>query len=198
MKIYDISQEVFGCVVYPGDESPEKREVCKISNGDGYNLTCFSMCAHNGTHVDAPCHFIDNGISVDKIPLEKLIGNCYVTEFSGIMTAKDALNILSNADEYGQEGKIRLLFKGDAVITADAATVFSENGICLIGTESQSVGEINSPAQVHRILLDKEIVLLEGIRLSHVSTGIYLLNAAPICLGGTDGAPCRAILIEMH
>ena len=58
MKIYDISQEVFSCCVYPGDPKPEKKTLWATEKGDLYNLTAFSMCAHNGTHIDAPFHFL--------------------------------------------------------------------------------------------------------------------------------------------
>ena len=61
MKIYDISQKVFGCEVYPGDPAPEKKVLKSIQNGEVYNLTAFSMCAHNGTHIDAPFHLLKMG-----------------------------------------------------------------------------------------------------------------------------------------
>ena len=66
----------------------------------------------------------------------------------------------------------------------------------LIGNESQTVGPEDAPMEVHKILLGADVVLLEGIRLSDVPEGVYFLNAAPLCLGGADGAPCRAILAE--
>ena len=69
MKIFDISQEVFGCAVYPGDPKPEKKTMLKISDGAVCNLSAFSMCAHNGTHVDAPLHFIDQAKSIDRVAL---------------------------------------------------------------------------------------------------------------------------------
>ena len=61
MQIYDISQEIFSCQVYPGDPKPEKQTLSAMKNGDLYNLTAFSMCAHNGTHIDAPFHFLPAG-----------------------------------------------------------------------------------------------------------------------------------------
>ena len=61
MKIYDISQEIFSCQVYPGDPEPFKESLGSMENGDLYNLTAFRMCAHNGTHVDAPFHFVKAG-----------------------------------------------------------------------------------------------------------------------------------------
>ena len=74
MKIYDISQEVFSCQVYPGDPAPERKVLGSMSEGELYNLTAFSMCAHNGTHVDAPFHFLKDGKTVDTICLEAFIG----------------------------------------------------------------------------------------------------------------------------
>ncbi|MBO4999029.1 MAG: cyclase, partial [Lachnospira sp.] len=90
-----------------------------------------------------------------------------------------------------------ILIKGKAVVTLEAAEVFAEAGILLLGNESQTVGPEDAPMQVHLKLLGAEVVLLEGIRLQKVTEGVYILNAAPINLGGADGAPCRAILLEM-
>ncbi len=197
MKIYDISQEVFSCVVYPGDTAPSRKEVCRIGRGDLYNLTDFSMCAHNGTHIDAPSHFIAEGKNVEQIDIARLIGACYLTEYNGRMSAYDARHILNEAESFGVEAALRILIKGDVIVSAEAARVFADYGIYLIGIEGQSVGEPTGPMEVHKILLGREVVLLEGARLSDIEEGTYLLNAAPICLGGAEGAPCRAILIEL-
>ena len=78
MKIYDISQEVFSCAVYPGDPQPEKHTLYSTQAGDLYNLTSFAMCAHNGTHVDAPFHFLPGGKTVEDLPLDHFVGACYV------------------------------------------------------------------------------------------------------------------------
>ncbi len=196
MHIYDISQELFSCVVYPGDTKPAMREALRISRGDPYNLTDIALCAHNGTHVDAPFHFLADGKTVEKIPLKKCVGMCYVTTCQGNLTADDAHAILSAARTAHADAWRRILLHGNAVVTAAAATVFAEAGISLIGVESQSVGEAEAPMAVHKILLSEEVVLLEGIRLNDVADGVYLLNAAPLSLGGADGAPCRAILID--
>lgn len=79
MKIYDISQEVFSCSVFPGDPQPQRVVVQSLKNGDICNLTELKMCAHNGTHVDAPYHFLDNGKTIDQMGLEPFVGRCYVT-----------------------------------------------------------------------------------------------------------------------
>lgn len=195
MKIYDISQEVFGCQVYPGDPTSKKRVISSMEKGDLYNLTAFSMCAHNGTHIDAPFHFIKDGKTVDSVSLDTFIGMAYVAEYNGIVSADDATEILEKAKKQNSEAAKRILIKGDAEVSAEAAKVFAESNILLLGNESQTVGPENAPMEVHLILLGAGAVLLEGIRLAEVSEGVYFLNAAPLNLSGADGSPCRAILI---
>ena len=197
MKIYDISQEIFTSQVYPGDPQPQKYAVSSISDGEVCNVTAFSMCAHNGTHIDAPLHFFENGTAIDKIPLEKTVGFCYVACHEGKVSASDATEILSKAKNAHPDCSKRILIKGDAEVTYEAAKMLSQEKIYLIGNESQSVGPCDAPMSVHKELLSNEIVLLEGIRLDGVCEGVYFLNAAPLMLGDSDGSPCRAILIEL-
>ena len=155
------------------------------------NLTAFSMCAHNGTHIDAPFHFLNGGKTVEQLPLSVFVGDCYVARQDGDVTGADAAAILEKAG-----GIPRILIAGKATVTAEAAQVFAASGICLLGNESQTVGPENAPMQVHKILLEKEIALLEGVVLANVPQGQYFLSAAPLQLSGADGAPCRAYLME--
>ena len=198
MKIYDISQEIFGCKVFPGDPTPKKVIINSMKNGDLYNLTEFSMCAHNGTHVDAPFHFFKDGKAIDSIGLESFVGMAYVTEHSGVVSADDASRIIKKAQGQSAEASKRILIKGDAEVSAEAAKIFAKSNILLLGNESQTVGPENAPMEVHQILLSVGTVLLEGIRLTSVPDGVYFLNAAPLNLGNADGAPCRAILIDFE
>ena len=197
MKIYDISQEVFSCAVFPGDPAPQREVMNDMNKGDLYNLTAIHMCAHNGTHVDAPYHFINDGKTIDKVALENFVGFCYVAEHQGVLTAEDAEDMLRRATNCSAEASKRILIKGDAEVSLEAAEVFAKANILLLGNESQTVGPENAPMAVHKVLLGADVVLLEGIRLSEVPEGVYLLNAAPLNLAGADGAPCRAILIDM-
>ena len=197
MKIYDISQEVFGCKVFPGDPSPERIVKMNMSEGALYNLSVISMCVHNGTHVDAPYHFYNNGKTVDEVDIDKFIGYAYVAEHSGNIGKEDAETILRDARNCDERAAERILVKGDAVVTKEAAQVFADAHIKLFGNESQTVGPENAPMEVHLIMLGAEIVLLEGIRLADVPVGAYLLHAAPLNLRGCDGSPCRATLIEL-
>ncbi|MBR3056923.1 MAG: cyclase family protein [Clostridiales bacterium] len=198
MKIYDISQEVFGCEVYPGDPSPEKEIKLRIEDGAVCNLSALHMCAHNGTHVDAPYHFLNDGKKIDEVDLKRFIGYAYVAEHNGNLSASDAQCILEKAKACDKRAAERILVKGDVTVTPEAANVFAQAGILLYGNESQTVGPLMAPMEVHLIMLGAEIVLLEGIRLSEVPEGVYLLHAAPLNLGGAEGAPCRATLIKIE
>ena len=191
MKLYDISQEVFSCAVYPGDPKPEKQVLSATASGDLYNLTAFSMFAHNGTHIDAPFHFLKDGKTVEQMDLEAFVGACFVARHEGNVSATDAQSMLGKAN-----GAARILIAGKATVTEEAAGVFARSGILLLGNEGQTVGPADAPMQVHRILLEQGIALLEGIVLKHVPEGHYFLSAAPLNLAGSDGAPCRAYLME--
>jgi arylformamidase len=149
------------------------------------------MCAHNGTHIDAPFHFLQGGKTVDQMDLGVFVGDCYVARHTGDVSDADARAILAKAD-----GVERILIAGKATVTAEAAAVFAGSGIKLIGNESQTVGPENTPMQVHKILLGQGMALLEGVVLECVPEGRYFLSAAPLNLGGADGAPCRATLIR--
>ena len=191
MKIYDISQEVFSCAVYPGDPKPERQILSSTAAGDLYNLTGFSMCAHNGTHIDAPFHFLEDGKTVEQLDLSIFVGECCLARHQGDVSAQDAEEILKKAP-----GIPRILLGGSLTVTPEAAAVFSAGGICLLGNEGQTVGPEDAPMEVHKLLLGRNIALLEGIVLKDIPEGRYFLSAAPLNLFGSDGAPCRAYLIE--
>ncbi|MBQ9978324.1 MAG: cyclase family protein [Clostridia bacterium] len=194
MRIIDISQEVLSCETYEGDPTPSAERITDMERGELYNLSAFSMCAHNGTHIDAPLHFFEDGRSVDKIPLEYFVGECFVAEEKGVISAEKAQKILKKARKTGADK--RILIKGDVTVAEDGARVFADADILLLGNESQSVGPLDSPMAVHKILLSKNIVLLEGIVLDKAREGRYILSCAPLNLAGFEGSPCRAILIE--
>ncbi|MBQ2999626.1 MAG: cyclase family protein [Clostridia bacterium] len=175
--IYDITQELFGSLTYPGDTTPERIVVRRMEDGELYNLSDIKMCAHNGTHVDAPRHFVRDGKSIDEMDLNACIGTCQV--------CSDIAALLSTESE-------RVLLRGMKELDEDIAQKLLSKNIKLLGIEGQSIGS----ASVHHMLLSHEIVLLEGIRLDGVADGTYFLFAAPMKLGNCDGAPCRAILLD--
>ena len=192
MKVYDISQEVLSCKVFPGDPAPEGHRLMSMSEGDVCNLSALFMCAHNGTHIDAPFHFFNGGKTVDQMEISAFCGYCYVARHDGIVTSDIADHIIDKA--LAQNAQERILIAGAATVSTEAAEVFAAHGVKLVGNESQTVGPEDAPARVHEILLSRDIALLEGIRLEGIKEGKYLLSAAPLNLAGFDGSPCRAVL----
>ena len=195
MKLYDITQELFSCKVYEGDPKPQLQRLLSMEEGGLYNLSALSLCAHNGTHVDAPAHFIKDGKTIEQIPLDSFVGHCSLLRHEGEVSAADAQKMLEKARNFGAAE--RLLIAGDTVVTAEAAAVFAQAKLKLLGNESQSVGPEEAPMAVHKILLEQEIVLLEGVVLTDIPEGRYFLNAAPLNGGSLEGSPCRAWLMEV-
>lgn len=190
MELYDISQESLACRGFKGMVPARMDTLEKISKGDSCNYSVLSQSAHNGTHCDAPCHFIEGGKSIDELPLERFVGKCILIERSGEITASDA----EHDSGLGYE---RILYKGDVTVTREAAMVFAGSEVRLIGNESPTVGPEDAPQEVHRILLGAGIILLEGIRPEKAPAGEYILSAAPVVYRGCDGGPCRAYLMKL-
>lgn len=188
MKLYDITRDLFRTPVYPGDPAPEYERLQAMEEGDICNLSYLKMCVHNGTHMDAPRHFLEEGKSIEELPLEQVMGRCSVLEFDGVLDGITASDMIA-----GKEKKI--LWKGNTVFTEGAAQAFVEHGMELVGVESQTVGPEEDPVPVHRILLGAGMAILEGLYLKEITAGTYFLCAQPLKLEGSDGAPCRAVLI---
>lgn len=189
MKIYDITQEVFTSAVYPGDAVPSYVRSASMDRGDVCNVTVITMCAHNGTHMDAPFHFVQDGKAIDELNLYHCIGDCTLKEFEKQPTEEELREVL-------KKSRKKVILKGPVVITMELAGCILEYGLELIGVESQSVAPLEAPMEVHVELLKNEVVLLEGLKLDQVEEGEYFLIAAPVKLGGSDGAPVRAILLD--
>lgn len=189
MKYYDITQELFSSHVYPGDKAPLYRRISDMANGAVCNITELEMNAHNGTHIDAPRHFIRDGIPIDALPLDTLIGPCTVATFDRPVT-KEALAAIDLT------GVTRLLIRGNVCLDLSGAAYLSEAGIRLIGVEPQSIGPVGAPMAVHVEVLSHGIIALEGLVLTDVPDGEYTLFAAPLKLAGADGSPCRAVLMK--
>ena len=193
MKLLDISRELLSAPVYPGDRAPAVTRVTDVNAGDVATVSELSACLHNGTHLDAPCHFFQNAADVTAYPLDTLCGECFVVEAEGVLTGEDMEKILTR-----RVGIERLLLKGDATLSQSAAFVLCDAGVKLVGVEGTSVAAASETAVVHRKLLAEPIAILENLDLTEANEGWYLLFAAPIKVAGADGAPVRALLVERN
>ena len=195
MKIIDISRDVLNTPAYPGDPETFSTSVKSIKNGDHCNLSDFYTGLHTATHIDAPLHFIDGGESIDKLDLGIFIGDCVVVEAPpGPITG-------AFADEhFPTKNCERLLIKsgGKAHLIESSAYFMSDNGIKLVGTDSDSIGIHENNIVVHKALLGRGTVILEGLDLENVAPGRYFLMAQPLKISGTEASLCRALLVEDH
>ena len=193
--------------VYEGD-APMKFEFLKdMRKGDALTLSAYSLGAHSGTHIDAPMHFVLGGASIDRVPLQPLIGPARVIDIPDGVQAIDAAEL--NRHEW--KGAQRVIFRTRsslrgwmasanfhrdfAYIAPDAAQLLADAGVQLVGIDYISAEQFGAPAPMtHRILLGKGIPIVEGLSLEGVSAGDYDLIVLPIKVGGHEGAPARAIL----
>lgn len=208
MKIYDITVPIGERVpIYEGDPDVKIEAFMSLAAGDAANVSQICCGVHTGTHVDAPNHFIDGTRRVDELEMEKLVGPCRVIEVEQIVTAIEPHHLPE------LNGVERILFKTRnsafwnepekgfrtdfTYITPDAARVLAESGVKLVGIDYLSVEKFGSADHAtHRTLLEKEIVILEGLDLRDVPPGEFELICLPLkYIGGKgDGAPARTIL----
>lgn len=207
MKLYDISltlspQSIRWVTAQPLELIERKR----MSRGDANNSSSVHTSVHAGTHVDAPFHFVPDGMTIESLPLETFIGParvCAVKPGSHI-TAADVAGA-------GLRDETRVLFKtrnstllkvgvydgSFAPFSVDAANALVDLGVKLVGLDYLSAAAANEQVPVHRAFLDHGVILLEGVDLSEVAPGRYELFCPPVKLAGSDGAPCRAVLREL-
>jgi len=210
MRIYDISLSVLpGMPVWPGDPPVELELIESMNDGAHANVSRLSASVHTGTHVDAPHHFLNDGRTVEQLPLDVLTGPCYVAQLPDDMNSITA-ELLDGIPL--AEGTTRLLFgtrnshlwakgvndfQADFVaITEDGAEWLVAHGIRLVGVDYLSVAPYGESTPTHTVLLKAGVVILEGLNLSQVLRGFYDLYCLPLKLAGSDGAPARAILIS--
>jgi len=206
-KIIDISVSLCEVMpVYPGNAGFKMSLVEAIAKGDAANVGAINTGVHNGTHVDAPWHFISDGPTVDKLDPEKLIGAAYVGYLPDLsmVTAQEltALNLpagttrllLRTANSNLWAEGILEFQKDYVALTADAAQWVVDRGIQLIGVDYLSVQRFGDSPTTHQILLGAGIVVVEGLNLSGVQPGAYELICLPLKIAGADGAPARAVL----
>jgi arylformamidase len=207
-RIYDISVPIrSGGLVYPGNPEVEITLQQAVAKGAGANVSSIRFGSHTGTHADAARHFFDDGQSVDRIPLERLIGPALLLSFP------DDLRAISAADlrNHDLKGRTRILLRtrNSALLSQkefvrdytylapDGAQYLVDNGVELVGIDYLSIEQFHSGHHMtHRILLERSVVILEGLDLSVPAPGEYELICLPLRIEGCDGAPARAVLIK--
>ncbi len=208
MHTYDITLTISrDLVVWPNDPPVELERAQKIEDGDTANVTRMNFSAHTGTHIDAPYHFLEDGETVENIPIDLLTGRAYVLhlpdadvitatmlENSSIPPRTKRVLFRTRNSEIWKSTK-RTFLKSYVAVAADAAQYLVDRGVKLVGVDYLSIAPFTDIAPTHNILLKAGVVIVEGLNLSEVSQGRYTLYCLPLKLAGSDGAPARAILV---
>ncbi|MHB1000907.1 MAG: cyclase family protein [Armatimonadota bacterium] len=206
--IYDISVPLSDKTpVYEGDPDIEITPASRIANGDSANVSILKFGSHTGTHIDPQYHFIDGGTTVDRIPLDMLVGECFVCPVEG----PEVIEVQHLESAGIPDNTVRILFKTRnsefwsdtkfhkdyTYLHPDAASWLLERGVKLIGIDYLSIEQFHSGHHAtHLSLLRSETVIIEGLDLREISGGIYTLVCLPLRIQGGDGSPSRAILIR--
>jgi arylformamidase len=217
-RIHDISLAIDAALpTWPSSEGWRTRWAMRIADGDSANVTVLEADVHTGTHVESGLHFLADGETLDRTPLERFVGPAMVVDVGADVDAVDA-DALARALEGARvdgaipDGATRLLIKTrnserwakgwgpfdtDFVsLTVDAAEWIAGHGFELAGIDHLSIQQYGSDGETHRVLMRAGVTILEGLNLAGVATGEYTLVAAPIKLVGTEAAPVRALLID--
>jgi arylformamidase len=205
-RFYDITLPITeGMLVYPDDPEVRVRPYSRIADGEDANVTELAFGSHTGTHVDAARHFIDGAQPVDAIPLDRLIGPARVVQIPHAVRAIGARELR----DAGIEGDRRVLLKTRnealldrsefqkdfAYLTGDGARYLLNAGVHLVALDYLSVEAFDAEEPVaHRALLEREVIIVEGVDLRDVPPGRYELICLPLRVASIDGAPVRAVL----
>lgn len=207
-RVFDISISLSSdTLTFPGQPRFQKEILSSIERGDRSNVSKLMMTSHTGTHVDAPKHFVGDMDSIDKVPFSRIIGPACVYELN-VSEKIDAVDVQSLEIAPGDivlfktrnsELLTNTEFRKDYVyLTGEAAEVLKDTGVAAVGLDYLIVDEFDNTARpVHHILLRKGIILIEGLNLGHISAGDYYLICLPLKIRDGDGAPARAVLIEL-
>ncbi|AFK22186.1 cyclase family protein [Pyrococcus sp. ST04] len=187
MKIIDLSREISEeTEVYPGDPPIEISPWAKIEE-DGYYMNILKMGEHAGTHVDAPAHFIMGGETIDRLPLDKFVGEGVVVDVRGGKGHIRAEEIPKNI-----RGMIVLLLTNGRELSKEASERLVRENVKAVGTDSLTIGN----EEVHKILLSAKIPIFEGLtNLEELLGKEFLFIGFPLKIKRGSGSPIRAVAI---
>ncbi|MCL2425694.1 MAG: cyclase family protein [Oscillospiraceae bacterium] len=193
-KIIDITRTLQDAPIYPGSSPAKIESVLSMSNGDRCNVSMITAGSHMGTHADASSHFLkDSMTSIDLMPLAHYYGPCRV------LTVDESAMITQKMLKGKLDGCERLVIHGGGLsyLTKEAAEYIVNTGVITIVTDALSVAPPDNEVEIHSIILSAGIAVVENTILDNVDDGEYILSAFPVKIGGCDGAPVRAVLIQI-
>ncbi len=195
---------------FPGSPKPQFISWSNLKE-DGYNLELLFLSSHTGTHLDAPYHFVKNGLKINQIPLDRLIGKAIL-----IKIKKTKNNAITKSDIIlfeGKNGKIpnkssiffftgwqknlqkKNYFTENPGLDISAAKYIASKKINLVGIDSPSIDLGNDESfNVHHIFSKNNILIVENLtNLKKISSKEFNFTILPLKLKDATGSPVRAI-----
>jgi len=211
MEIIDITLPLSNQTpVWEGDRGITIQQVAFREKSSDFNISRVEFGVHAGTHIDSPFHLSSQGYTVDKIPLETLVGPATVLEISPEFSVINSVALKSSGFRSGMDrvilktGNTRFWvddpysFHGEYIgIDSEGADYLVDQKVKLVGIDYFSASPISDLVRPHEILLGAGVVILENAYLVDIHPGDYNLICLPLKLMGTDGAPVRAILTRL-
>lgn len=202
MKIYDVTAPIYeGMPVYKNKEEKQPK-ITTATNGH-VTESRISLDVHTGTHIDAPLHMINDGDTIETIPIEKLIRPCKVfdlTNVEGKITKEDIEHLpiekndfilFKTKNSYDEEFNFSFIYVAEC-----AAHYLVEKEIAGVAIDALGIERAQEGHPTHRTLMNNGIIIMEGLRLKEVPEGEYLMIAAPLKILGTDASPARVVLVK--
>ncbi|WP_105995966.1 cyclase family protein [Staphylococcus agnetis] len=186
---------------WPGDTPFQFNYFATKAQTDSVNIGEIVGSTHIATHVDAPKHFDDDGLTVDLLPVERFIGIATVVTLLDIPVIE-----VDHLKSCPIEGTIILIqtqreshpsvFPEEIPVLSIAAIDYLASiGIEVIGVDVPSVDPIDSETlENHHRIAHHEMYNIENLRLAHVKAGIYQFIGLPLKISGADASYIRAVI----
>lgn len=207
VELLDISWPISGATTGYKDRFVVKINTLKEFDKDGVRESTIELSSHTGTHVDAPSHFLRDGITIDQMPLEDLMGLSSVIDLMEVVDCITEEHLRMH-DEEIEQAQIVLFKTSNSLIPAispfnphfvylheSGARYLIEKGVRVVGIDYLGIERGDSSHATHTVLLKAGVAIVEGLRLAHVEPGEYPFMCLPLNVIGTEAAPARAVLL---
>lgn len=206
MKIHDISMAISEDIMVYKDQQSKKPKIMQVATfeNSSYYESAITMNLHTGTHIDAPLHMLEDGLTMACYPIEKFVSQAKVLDMTHL---EDKISEKDFMDKELKKGDFILLktrnsydlvFNNNFIyLDASGAKYLSQLEIKGVGIDGLGIERSQPNHETHRFLFEKEIIIVEGLDLKEITEGTYQLIVLPLKLVGVEAAPARAILLEM-
>lgn len=207
MKLLDISWPISTATTGYKDRYVVKINKHKEFDVDGVRESVIELSSHTGTHIDAPAHFLRDGVTIDQVALERFAGSCVILDLMAVEDCITQEHLEEYEDDINEEDIVLFKTTNSLIAATDpfnphfvylhesGARYLIAKGVKAVGIDYLGIERGNPDHITHTLLLEANVAVIEGLRLAHVEPGEYPFMCLPLALVGTEAAPARAILL---